>query len=100
MLTGGAGNENYSHWLFDVLPRLSLCNEVFELSKIDFFLLPDLSKNFQKETLETIGIKIDKCLSSRLFRTYISKRNNNNRPSVWHYERCYIRHSEYACMDI
>ena len=40
MLTGGAGNENYSHWLFDVLPRLSLCNEVFELSKIDFFYYP------------------------------------------------------------
>ncbi len=73
LLTGGAGNENYSHWLFDVLPRLSLCNEVFEVSKIDFFLLPDLNKNFQKETLETIGIKINKCLSSRLFRHISAK---------------------------
>ena len=27
LLTGGAGNENYSHWLSDVLPRIALCNK-------------------------------------------------------------------------
>ena len=24
LLTGGGGNENYFHWLFDVLPRLKI----------------------------------------------------------------------------
>ena len=26
LLTGGAGNNNYWHWLFDVLPRIELSN--------------------------------------------------------------------------
>ena len=35
LLTGGAGNDNYSHWLYDVLPRVALCENVSNLSKID-----------------------------------------------------------------
>ena len=25
LLTGGGGNENYWHWMFDVLPRIGIC---------------------------------------------------------------------------
>ena len=48
LLTGGGGNENYSHWLFDVLPRLGLCDRAFGLSEIDYFLLPDDVKKISK----------------------------------------------------
>jgi capsular polysaccharide biosynthesis protein len=68
LLTGGAGNDNYSHWLFDVLPRIALCEEVLDISKVDFFLLPSIEKKFQKETLDLLNIKKNKCLSSKAFR--------------------------------
>ena len=68
LLTGGAGNSNYWHWLFDVLPRLSLCSKIINLSEIDYFLLPDDIKKFQNETLDCLNISKHKRLSSVKFR--------------------------------
>ena len=68
LLTGGAGNNNYWHWLFDVLPRLAICNKFYSLDKIDFFLLPDSTKRFQYETLDALNISIKQRLSSAKFR--------------------------------
>ena len=34
LLTGGGGNNNYWHWLFDVLPRLGLCKNYIKLENI------------------------------------------------------------------
>jgi len=68
LLTGGGGNNNYWHWLYDVLPRLNLCNKIISLDKIDYFLLPSLSKGFQKETLNFLKIPEHKRLSSEKFR--------------------------------
>ena len=73
LLTGGAGNDNYSHWLFDVLPRIALCEEVLDISKVDFFLLPDNKRKFQIETLEILDIPRRKQISSVNFRHIISK---------------------------
>jgi len=73
LLTGGAGNDNYWHWLFDVLPRINICENIIELDKIDFFLLPDNKKKFQIETLEILGIPQRKQISSVNFRHIISK---------------------------
>jgi len=70
LLTGGAGNDNYWHWLFDVLPRFALCEKIFDLNKIDFFLLPSLEKKFQKETLDLLRIPKEKCISSKFFRHF------------------------------
>lgn len=64
LLTGGAGNENYWHWLFDVLPRIKIINNVIDLKNIDYFLLPNLKKKFQKETLDLIKIPEKKRLFS------------------------------------
>ena len=68
LLTGGGGNENYWHWLFDVLPRLSLCSKVINLNKIDYFLLPSILNNFQNETLNLLKIPNHKRLSSEKYR--------------------------------
>ena len=68
LLTGGAGNENYWHWLYDVLPRIGICNKLVGLSEIDFFLLPNLSKKFQNETLDCLNIPKHKRLSSEKYR--------------------------------
>ena len=68
LLTGGGGNENYWHWMFDVLPRIGICEEKINLNNIDFFLLPDNKKKFQAETLETLKIPQNKQISSTKFR--------------------------------
>jgi capsular polysaccharide biosynthesis protein len=73
LLTGGAGNDNYWHWLFDVLPRIDICENIIELDKIDFFLLPNNKRKFQIETLEILGIPQRKQISSVNFRHIISK---------------------------
>ncbi len=67
LLTGGAGNNNYWHWLFDVLPRLALCEKTLGLNKINFFLLPSLHRKFQIQSLELLDIPKNKCLSSEFF---------------------------------
>ena len=68
LLTGGAGNDNYWHWIFDVLPRFALCEKILDLNDIDFFLLPSIEKKFQIETLDLLNISKKKRLSSKHFR--------------------------------
>jgi len=68
LLTGGGGNNNYWHWLFDVLPRFGLFSKTASLNSIDYFLLPDHSRKFQIETLDCINIPNRKRLSSEKFR--------------------------------
>ena len=71
LLTGGGGNNNYWHWLFDVLPRLSLCEDKVDLREMQFFLLPDNRSKFQLESLETLGISKEKQISSVNYRHII-----------------------------
>ena len=68
LLTGGGGNNNYWHWLFDVLPRFGLCSRTINLNEIDYFLLPSLLKKFQGETLDCLNIPKHKRISSEKFR--------------------------------
>ncbi len=68
LLTGGGGNANYWHWLFDVLPRLKILENKIHSSNIDFYLFPDLKEKFQKESLDILEIPEKKRLSSRIFR--------------------------------
>jgi len=37
LLTGGAGNNNYWHWLFDVLPRFGMYNKFHSFEEINYF---------------------------------------------------------------
>ena len=68
LLTGGAGNNNYWHWLFDVLPRIKIFKNVYNIEEVDYFLFPNLDKKFQLETIQLLGIPIKKCFSSLKYR--------------------------------
>ncbi len=73
LLTGGGGNSNYFHWLFDVLPRLFILqNADINNLKIDYYLFPSLNKKFQKETLDILGISSYQRLSSENTRHFFS----------------------------
>ncbi len=65
LLTGGGGNENYFHWLFDVLPRLRILQKRVDVADIDYFLFPDTKLKFQRESLDIFQIPVSKRLSSR-----------------------------------
>ena len=72
LLTGGAGNNNYWHWMYDVIPRLGICSEKIDLNNINYFLVPSLDMKFQKETLLELGISLPKILSSEKYRHIIA----------------------------
>ena len=68
VLTQGASSHfNYSHWLFDVVPKLIMISEFYKLSKIDYFYFSKLN-NFQKETLKILKINPDKFIDSNKYR--------------------------------
>ena len=73
MLTGGAGNDNYWHWIFDVLPRIALFEKLIDLNTIDFFLIPSTKRKFQKQSLNLLNIPEKKLLSSEFFRHIVCK---------------------------
>ncbi len=66
-----AGSNVYYHWLFDILPRIHLLKEVGVFEDIDFFILPPLSKPFQKESIKRAGISEDKILYCSQFHFHI-----------------------------
>tara|TARA_B100001564_G_C20662303_1_gene682131 strand:+ start:644 stop:1750 length:1107 start_codon:yes stop_codon:yes gene_type:complete len=68
LLTGGAGNYNYWHWMFDVLPRFKILSNLIDIKEIDYFLFPNLGKKYQQETLDFLKIPKLKRLSSLKYR--------------------------------
>ena len=71
LLTGGAGNDNYFHWMFDVLPRIAIYQKIFDISDIDYFLLPDIKK-ISKRKLRYFANSREKRLSSKSFRHLVA----------------------------
>ena len=60
-----ASENNYTHWLIDILPRLKIFEKNNSIEKIDHFLLPELKYNFQYETLKILNIPLNKILSDK-----------------------------------
>jgi hypothetical protein len=62
MLSGGGAINNYGHWLMDALPRLHLLKEAGELDKIDWFIVPSLGYDYQKDSMKFLGIPLNKVI--------------------------------------
>ena len=92
LLSGGGANKNYFHWLYDVLPKLSLFDEIKEKQFIDYLLVPDNKLHFQKESLKLLGFNDIQILSSRIYRHIVPEKiyltdhtyNITNNPKVDH----------------
>jgi capsular polysaccharide biosynthesis protein len=51
------GAEIYFHWFFQLLPRLELIRRAgIDIDSIEYFVVNDLSKPFQRESMEALGI--------------------------------------------
>lgn len=69
VVLSGLSGHIYYHWLYDVLPRLkvlydSLQSEGRSLKDIDYFVVNSVEKSFQHETLQRLGIPMDKVIES------------------------------------
>lgn len=59
----GLSNSVYFHWMLDVLPRLELLRQAeIDLATVDYFLV-DSDRPFQKQTLEHLGIPLEKTIA-------------------------------------
>ncbi len=63
LIQGASGNNNYFHWMFDVLPRLIMLEKVCNLSDIDYFYSPQI-KTWQLSTLSVFNISEEKLINS------------------------------------
>lgn len=61
---GTSGANIYYHWMIDIIPRLGLILKKYSISEIDYFVTEFGNLPFQLETLEQIGISIDRILPS------------------------------------
>tara|TARA_B100000965_G_C19562170_1_gene745048 strand:+ start:640 stop:1734 length:1095 start_codon:yes stop_codon:yes gene_type:complete len=64
---GASGNDNYFHWLFDILPKIKICSEIYNLNKIDYFYFTRLIE-WQRKILEIYGLENIKILDANKFR--------------------------------
>ena len=62
LILASTGGESYYHWMIDVLPRIGLAKKNgFKMESFDHFVLNEITKPFQRETLEALGIPLEKC---------------------------------------
>jgi capsular polysaccharide biosynthesis protein/glycosyltransferase involved in cell wall biosynthesis len=62
LLLGSTGGNTYHHWMLDILPRLRLLAAAgLESSDFDHILVNGFQLPFQKESLEAVGIPLDRC---------------------------------------
>jgi len=55
----------YYHWMFDILPRLDLIRKSgISWDSIDWFVVNNIDKDFQTETLNYLGIPLNKIIPS------------------------------------
>ena len=61
---GTAGANVYYHWMMDVLPRLGLISKIYPLEEISYFVTEFTQLPFQVETLQQIGVPVNKIIAS------------------------------------
>jgi len=73
ILTGGAGNNNYWHWMYDVLPRIGIVENNFKLINFKTILVPNKNFRYQTETLDLLGLN-NRSISSKKFKHTFSEK--------------------------
>tara|TARA_B100000767_G_scaffold270004_1_gene292863 strand:+ start:2347 stop:3447 length:1101 start_codon:yes stop_codon:yes gene_type:complete len=70
---GASGHKNYFHWLFDILPKIKIFSEIYDLKSLDYFYLSKL-EDFQLKTLKIMGLDKIKILDANKFRHIEAKK--------------------------
>ena len=65
LVQGASGYNNYAHWLFDIIPKMKILSEAYNLKKIDYFYFSKLN-SFQKETFKILELNSKKIIDSKI----------------------------------
>lgn len=68
LISGGASRNNFTHWFTDVIPRIKIYQQKFNIKKIDKFYVPSIKFKFQRESLSYFGINKDNIISSEKYK--------------------------------
>lgn len=64
LILGGNGARCYYHWMVDILPKLGLLEKAgISLEEIDHFVVRSIHSEFQRSTLQALGIPLSKIYS-------------------------------------
>ena len=66
-LVQGASGNNYFHFLFDIITKLKLCDQIIPLNEIDFFYVPG-KMQWQIKIFKLFGIPEKKLIDSHVYR--------------------------------
>ena len=67
LVQGASGYNNYAHWLFDIIPKMKILSEAYNLKKIDYFYFSKLN-SFQKETFKILKLNSNKIIDSKIYK--------------------------------
>ena len=65
LVQGASGYNNYAHWLFDIVPKIKIFSEAYNLKKIDYFYFSKLN-SFQKATFKILKLNSNKIIDSKI----------------------------------
>ena len=65
LVQGASGNDNYFHWMFDIIPRILLIKKYYSLNNINYFYCHNIKK-WQLDTLSIFNINEDKIINSKI----------------------------------
>ena len=89
--------NNFSHWVFDVLPRVGLLERTVGMGGIDHFLVSHTNRGYEWETLERLGVPRGKVVQLRrdsyfqartvIFPSHSRYHNQSHQPSTLEFLR-------------
>jgi capsular polysaccharide biosynthesis protein len=59
------GSTNFFHWMLQVVPRVHLLEKAGLLHEVDHFLVSDLDRPYQRQSLEAVGLPMDRVLTAK-----------------------------------
>ena len=65
MLAGYGATNNIAHWFFDSIPRIHLLKKSGLFDEIDYFLVPAFDIDYQKDSLNLLGIPDEKIIAGK-----------------------------------
>ena len=74
LLSGGASRDNFTHWFTDIIPRIKIYQQKFNIKNIDKFYIPSMKYKFQQESLSYFGINSGNVISSEKYKHVEAKK--------------------------
>ena len=74
LISGGASRDNFTHWFTDVIPRVRIYQQKFNLKIINKFYLPSIKHKFQLESLAYLGINKKDIITSEKYKHIEAKK--------------------------